>query len=47
MGSSTQYNKVRNERRKAQRRIASLSKKLGETKNSRTKTRIRKEIKAK
>lgn len=45
MGSSTQYNKVRNERRKAQRRIASLSKKLGETKNSRTKTRIRKEIK--
>lgn len=45
MASSTQYNKVRNERRKAQRRIASLSKKLGETKNSRTKTRIRKEIK--
>ena len=45
MGSSTQYNKVRNERRKAQRRIASLSKKLGETKNSRAKTRIRKEIK--
>ena len=45
MGSSTQYNKVRNERRKAQRRIASLSKKLGETKNSRTKTRIRKQIK--
>lgn len=45
MGSSTQYNKVRNERIKAQRRIASLSKKLGETKNSRTKTRIRKEIK--
>lgn len=45
MGSSTQYNKVRNERRKAQRRINSLSKKLGETKNSRTKKRIRKEIK--
>lgn len=45
MGSSTQYNKVRNERRKAQRRIESLSKKLGETKNSRTKTRIRKQIK--